>query len=74
MTRDGRSLSAEPVNAVVGSPQQPLSTEELHAKFTAMVQHGTSGTAGLAETSRLFEQLRHLDELQDVRDLQKVDL
>lgn len=63
-TRDGQHLSAK-VHYPKGSPENPLSTEELHCKFLGLA--GTVVSNGKAE--KLLNAIQNLEAMEDIREL-----
>jgi 2-methylcitrate dehydratase PrpD len=61
--KDGREFT-EDLEHFPGMPQQPLSRDELHAKFKRV----TAGVLG-AKSDRVFEQLASLDSAKDLAEL-----
>jgi 2-methylcitrate dehydratase PrpD len=68
-TRSGAEVSSLPVAAIVGSPQRPLSTGELHAKFAGCLRHGAPAAAKPDFIDAFIARLNALDQLSDAREL-----
>jgi 2-methylcitrate dehydratase PrpD len=60
---DGRTIEAE-CNTIKGSPQEPMSEDELFAKFRGCLEHGLGASRGDAD--QLADTLMHLENSLDV--------
>ena len=68
-TRSGEEFASEPPKALQGSHERPLSPEDLRAKFTDCVRHGTQSSVDGEFIDSFWAKLSGFERIADVREL-----
>jgi len=68
-TRGGGEIASRPAAAVIGSPERPLSPEELRVKFAGCLRHGAPAATKPDFIDAFVARLEALEQLSDAREL-----